>query len=342
MSALIAFVGFASIAAIFASLLGLLIAAITKKKKRPWLIALAAAIAVLVVAFCLTEPRHVDNSGSDETNATEMSALDSEIDAFKRNTVFNPNVSGVDLGDGTFEITLEYPKEHSRYDDPSVCGGDAMSVLNGMIRYQPEAFAKAASVTFNFSSDLGSRVVVVCPGEYTEGSAVTVVADDAETLVTPDIAREGYGAIPDGQSSATSPSSGSSDSCRDNFIADMAKYYSFDHANASAAYDRLCELGCEGAKVLGGQMTNNVDLVAMRAIVDGHQINFTAENGTVFYVQITGWSRRDYGWYINWRDKLRYGEYDKKLAFDLYDADSGGYLAYYEASSDSVVPWGER
>ncbi len=89
-------------------------------------------------------------------------------------------------------------------------------------------------------------------------------------------------------------------------------------------------------------MTSSGDLVAMRAIVDGHQINFTAESGTVFYVQITGWSRRDYGWYINWRDRLRYGEYDKKLAFDLYDSTSGGYLAYYRSSGDSVVPWDEK
>ena len=80
------------------------------------------------------------------------------------------------------------------------------------------------------------------------------------------------------------------------FVEDMATYYGWDEESSRNAYSLLCELGCSGAQVIGGSMTNNENLQAMRAEVNGHQINFTAENKVVFYVQITGWTETDYGW----------------------------------------------
>lgn len=127
------------------------------------------------------------------------------------------------------------------------------------------------------------------------------------------------------------------------FVDDMAEYYGWDESSARDAYSLLCELGCSGAVIIGGSMTNNESLQAMRAEVNGHQINFTAENKEIFYVQITGWKEQDYGWYLNWRGKLKYGIFDSKLSFDLYDSSEGnGFLAYYDRKDDSVIPWSER
>ena len=134
------------------------------------------------------------------------------------------------------------------------------------------------------------------------------------------------------------------DKVRAEFIEDMAKWYSFDEDQANEAYDLLDSLGCGEIEVLGGSMTSGNSLDAMRGTVNGHQVNFTADNKKIFYVQITGWTQEDYGWFANWRGKLKYGWYDKKLAFDLYDSDtvSGGYIAFYDAEEDSVIPWSEH
>lgn len=132
------------------------------------------------------------------------------------------------------------------------------------------------------------------------------------------------------------------DNGKDNFIQDMKKWYNYEKSDAEAIYDLLSSLGCSGVQVLGGSMTSGTGIDAMRGTVNGHQINFTAENKKVFYVQITGWARTDYGWYLNWRGKIKYGLHDNKLAFDLYDDTAGGNLAYYNRSEDAVVPWSEK
>lgn len=128
------------------------------------------------------------------------------------------------------------------------------------------------------------------------------------------------------------------------FVDGMAEYYDWDEESARNAYDLLSELGCSGAEVMGGSMTSNENLEVIRAVLDGHQINITAEDKVVFYVQITGWSEQDYGWFVNWRGKLKYGLFDKKLSFDLYDSETvpDGYIAYYNKNDDSVVPWSEK
>lgn len=141
------------------------------------------------------------------------------------------------------------------------------------------------------------------------------------------------------QDEATAETNGA----RDAFISDLVADWGFTEAQASDAYAILDSVGCGDIEVMEGRMTEGTSLDAMRGMVNGHQVNFTADNKQVFYVQITGWKEMYYGWYVNWRGKLKYGIVDKKLSFDLYDSDTvdGGYVARYDAANDAVVPWGE-
>ena len=127
------------------------------------------------------------------------------------------------------------------------------------------------------------------------------------------------------------------------FVRTLVSDWGFSETEAGDAYDILESVGCGDVKMMDGRMTEGTSLDAMRGMVGSHQVNFTADNKQVFYVQITGWKEMDYGWYVNWRGRLKYGIVDKKLSFDLYDSDTveGGCIAYYDAAQDAVVPWGE-
>lgn len=127
------------------------------------------------------------------------------------------------------------------------------------------------------------------------------------------------------------------------FIDKLTESYSFTEEQANAAYDLIDKLGCGDIKLMDGA-ASGTDLDVIRGEVNKHQVNITADNKKIFYVQITGWKENDYDWYINWRGKLKYQIIEKKIAFDLYDSDtvSGGYIAYYDARDDSVIPWSEH
>jgi hypothetical protein len=95
-------------------------------------------------------------------------------------------------------------------------------------------------------------------------------------------------------------------------------------------------------------INKNGTLQANACTYKDHQINFTTDNGECFYVQITGWKEEisSYGWYRSaWSGKLKYGynTQTKINTVDLYatDYDNTGYLAVYDAETDSVHPYGE-
>lgn len=95
-------------------------------------------------------------------------------------------------------------------------------------------------------------------------------------------------------------------------------------------------------------INKNGTLQANACTYKNHQINFTTDNGECFYVQITGWKEEisSYGWYRSaWSGKLKYGynTQTKINTVDLYatDYDNTGYLAVYDAETDSVKPYEE-
>ena len=95
-------------------------------------------------------------------------------------------------------------------------------------------------------------------------------------------------------------------------------------------------------------INKNGTLQANACEYNGHQINFTTDNGELFYVQITGWKEEisSYGLYRSaWSGKLKYGynTQTKINTVDLYttDYDYTGYLAVYYAETDSVHPYDE-
>lgn len=145
------------------------------------------------------------------------------------------------------------------------------------------------------------------------------------------------------EQSESAPAETSASTAESDFVRVLVSDWGFSDNEARQAYAILRDVGCGDIKMLDGRMTEGTSLDAMRGVVGSHQVNFTADNKQIFYVQITGWKEMDYGWYVNWRGKLKYGIVDKKLSFDLYDSDTvdGGYIAYYDAANDAVVPWDE-
>jgi len=111
----------------------------------------------------------------------------------------------------------------------------------------------------------------------------------------------------------------------------------------SKAIDEIMSAVGVGSSSDVSVIMDNDPLKALCTTCNGHQVNFTTENGELFYVQITGWTDDTMGWYVNWRGKLKYGWFEKKLAFDLYDSHTveGGYIAKYNRTNDEVVPWDE-
>lgn len=96
-------------------------------------------------------------------------------------------------------------------------------------------------------------------------------------------------------------------------------------------------------------INQNGTLQANALTYNGHQVNFTTDNNELFYVEITGWDEEisHYGWYqSSWSGKLKYGynTENKITTVDLYAVNedgTGGYLAVYDITNDSVHPYEE-
>ena len=121
--------------------------------------------------------------------------------------------------------------------------------------------------------------------------------------------------------------------------------YSSDQANKIA--EILTNVGIPEVDDMWN-INKNGTLQANACSYKDHQINFTTDNGECFYVQITGWKEEiaQYGWYRSaWSGKLKYGynTQTKINTVDLYatDENNPGYMAVYNAESDSVHPYGE-
>lgn len=180
--------------------------------------------------------------------------------------------------------------------------------------------------------------------------------------------------VDDAPSEETNKTEGTTEVAQDNNKSDSADSSSKDKADTSTESDKTEENSSltDGIKALGYSdsqvkaiaeiLTNvgipevddmwninkNGTLQANACTYKDHQINFTTDNGECFYVQITGWKEEisSYGWYrSSWSGKLKYGynTQTKINTVDLYatDYDNSGYLAVYDAETDSVHPYGE-
>lgn len=117
---------------------------------------------------------------------------------------------------------------------------------------------------------------------------------------------------------------------------------------ADAVVDILKNVGISDAEDMWN-INQNGTLQANALTYNGHQVNFTTDNNELFYVEITGWDEEisHYGWYqSSWSGKLKYGynTENKITTVDLYAVNedgTGGYLAVYDITNDSVHPYEE-
>lgn len=131
-------------------------------------------------------------------------------------------------------------------------------------------------------------------------------------------------------------------------INDRLMEIGYNSEEATEIAEILTNVGILDADDMWVIMPNN-PLQANALMYNGHQINFTTENGVLFYVEATGWDEEisHYGWYQSaWDGKMKYGynTETKKASIDLYSVDSdgsGGYLAIYDIADDSVHPYKE-
>lgn len=72
------------------------------------------------------------------------------------------------------------------------------------------------------------------------------------------------------------------------------------------------------------------------------QLNFTTEEGKLFYVTIAGIPSTKSEVYINWRGQVKFKDKSTTKECDLYYDIEGGYLHYYNIEDNTIVAYDEK
>ena len=72
------------------------------------------------------------------------------------------------------------------------------------------------------------------------------------------------------------------------------------------------------------------------------QLNFTIEDGKLFYVSITGIPTTKPEAYIGWDGKVKFKTTGTTMECVLYYDYEGGYVAYYDAKTNSIITYDNK
>ena len=72
------------------------------------------------------------------------------------------------------------------------------------------------------------------------------------------------------------------------------------------------------------------------------QVNFTLEDGKLFYVSIAGIPSENYETYISWSGKVKTKSVGSTATCDMYSDTEGGYLHYYDEADNKILTYDEK